>query len=138
MAESDGEDGDGRREGPVEGTGDVSVSWAERVVMLVALGFTAALFSFAVWQALTGATAVPPSANVTDVAGETGNVTYYIVTLHNEGDAGLVSATVDIECPSLSRSVTFENIPSGAYRNATVSCPGDGEPSAAVATWIPE
>ena len=57
MAESDGEDGDGRREGPVEGTGDVSVSWAERVVMLVALGFTAALFSFAVWQALTGATA---------------------------------------------------------------------------------
>ena len=138
MAESDGEDGDGRREGPVEGTGDVSVSWAERVVMLVALGFTAALFSFAVWQALTGATAVPPSANVTDVAGETENVTYYVVTLRNDGDAGLVSATVDVECPSPSRSVTFENIPSGAYRNATVSCPGDGEPSAAVATWIPE
>ena len=130
MAENDGEDGDGRREGPVEGTGDVSVSWAERVVMLVALGFTAALFSFAVWQALTGATAVPPSANVTDVAGGTENVTdvaggtenvtYYVVTLRNDGDAGLVSATVDIECPTTSRSVTFENVPSKARRNATV------------------
>ena len=138
MAESDGEDGDGRREGPVEGTGDVSVSWAERVVMLVALGFTAALFSFAVWQALTGATAVPPSANVTDIADETGNVTYYVVTLRNDGDAGLVSATVDIECPTTSRSVTFENVPSKARRNATVHCPAGGEPSAAVATWIPE
>ena len=138
MAESDGEDGDGRREGPVEGTGDVSVSWAERAVMLVALGFTAALFSFAVWQALTGATAVPPSANVTDVAGGTENATYYVVTLRNDGDAGLVSATVDIECPTTSRSVTFENVPSKARRNVTVHCPAGGEPSAVVATWIPE
>lgn len=117
----------------------VGLSTVEKVVMVVSLTVTVGLFGFAVWQVFAGASMAEPTANVTGVQGEAANVTYYGVSLENEGDAGLVSATVTVDCPEPSRTVTFENVPANGNRNATVSCPANrSAPSAQVVSWIPE
>ncbi|WP_436928007.1 hypothetical protein [Halosimplex amylolyticum] len=145
------EEGDGRSGGgysdaadedDVDGTSgeppeEAAVSTAEQAVMGVALAVTVGLFAFAVWQALAAPAAVDPSANVTSVQGGGENVTYYGVTLRNAGDAGLVSATVGVDCPRPSRQITFENVPANAHRNATVRCPNGTTPTADVVSWIP-
>ncbi|WP_436930870.1 hypothetical protein [Halosimplex halobium] len=117
---------------------EAAVSTMERVVMVVAVALTVGLFGFAVWYAFAGAAAAEPTASVVDERGSGANATYYGVTLRNEGDAGLVSATVSVACPDPRRQVTFENVPANARRNATVGCPpGTGPPSADVVSWIP-
>ncbi|WP_415383485.1 hypothetical protein [Halosimplex sp. TS25] len=131
---ADADDVDGTSGEPPD---EAAVSAAERAVMVVALAVTVGLFAFALWQALAASAAVDPSANVTSVQGATENATYYGVTLRNEGDAGLVSATVAVDCPRPSRQVTFENVPANAHRNATVRCPNGTTPTADVVSWIP-
>lgn len=117
---------------------DAGVSRAEAVVMVLALGVTVALFAFAGWQALAGATTVAPTATVTGAPATAGNGSYYAVTLRNEGDVGLVSVTVSVDCPTPSRTVTFENVPAQSRRNATVRCPPGASPSAEVTSWVAE
>ncbi|ELZ19907.1 hypothetical protein C475_21454 [Halosimplex carlsbadense 2-9-1] len=113
------------------------VSTAERVVMVLALAVTVGLFGFAAWQAYAAGSAADPSASVTGELDIDGNGTYYGVTLRNDGDAGLVSATVGVACPSPTRRVTVENVPANARRNATVRCPDGSSPSAEVVSWVP-
>ncbi|WP_135366511.1 hypothetical protein [Halosimplex halophilum] len=117
---------------------EAAVSTMERVVMVLAVALTVGLFGFAVWSAFAGASAAEPTASVAGERGTSANATYYGVVLRNEGDAGLVSATVSVACPEPRRRVTFENVPANARRNATVGCPaGAGPPSAEVVSWIP-
>ncbi|MFC7142994.1 hypothetical protein ACFQMA_25175 [Halosimplex aquaticum] len=146
--DSDGEGGggggyaDAADEDDVSGTSgeppeEAAVSLAEQAVMVVALAVTLGLLAFAVWQALAGPAAVDPSANITSIEGATGNATFYGVTLRNAGDAGLVSATVGVDCPRPSREITFQNVPANAHRNATVRCPNGTAPTADVVSWVP-
>lgn len=127
--------------GTAESADDTDVKTFELVIVAVAVAFTVALFSFAAWHALAGATDARPTATVTGVAAATGNATYYDVSIRNPGDAGVASATVAVECPDPARTVTFENVPANVYRNATVRCPPGGgasaDATATVVSWIP-
>jgi|GEM_PF-3968506 hypothetical protein len=129
--------GPGRDADADEPPEEAAVSTTERVVMVAAVALTVGLFSFAVWNALAGASAAEPTATVSGERGQRGDATYYGVTLRTEGGTGLVAATVSVTCPDPRRQVTFENVPANAHRNATVSCPEGGEPSAEVVSWIP-
>lgn len=129
--------GDDRESPESEAPEAAQVSTAEWAVMVLALAITVGLFGFAAWQAYVGASAADPSASVTGELDIDGNGTYYGVTLRNDGDAGLVSATVSVACPSPTRRVTVENVPANAHRNATVVCPDGSSPSAEVVTWVP-
>ncbi|WP_436912292.1 hypothetical protein [Halosimplex marinum] len=136
---ADADDSEPRPDADADDTPEeAAVSTVERVVMVLAVALTVGLFGFAVWSAVAGASAAEPTASVVGERGTSANATYYGVVLRNEGDAGLVSATVSVACPEPRRRVTFENVPANARRNATVGCPpGTGPPSAEVVSWVP-
>lgn len=110
----------------------------EKAVMVVSVLFTLSLFGFAIWQSLTGASAVVPTADLTG-SEETSDGVQYTVELRNEGDIGLVSATVEVGCTDPPTTLTFENVPAGGRRVGTVVCPpGTSDPTVSVVTWIQE
>lgn len=116
-----------------------SVAFVEETVMVLSGLFTLALFGFAIWQAVTGAGAVDPSVVVTDSRETADGEVMYEVELRNEGDAGLVAATVHARCESPPIELGFENVPAGGYRRGTVVCPsGTDDPRVLVTTWIQE
>jgi len=110
----------------------------ETAFMVVSVLFTCSLFGFAVWQSLTGAGAAAPTVNVTGAQSVQDGVRYD-VELRNDGDVGLVSATVRVGCVDPPTALTFENVPGGGSRRATVVCPaGTSDPAVAVVTWVEE
>lgn len=115
-----------------------SVPLVEKAVMVTSVLFTLALFGFAVSQTLTGASAAAPTVGVTERE-LTDDGVQYTVELRNEGDVGLVSATVIVRCTDPPTTFTFANVPAGGHRVGTVVCPpGTADPTVSVVTWVQE
>ena len=129
----------GSGDGTGNGGGSDEVSTAEKVVMVVSVGFTALLFGFALWQALTGPGALAPTVSVVGSQQAADGEVVYTVALGNPGDVGLVSATVEAGCADPPTEVTFENVPADGRRVGTVVCPpGTNDPELSVVSWIQE
>lgn len=110
----------------------------EKAVMAVSVLFTLSLFGFAVWQSLTGAGAVAPAVGLTGSEASADGI-QYTVELRNEGDIGLVSATVEVGCTDPPITFTFANVPAGGRRVGTVVCPpGTSDPTVSVVAWVQE
>lgn len=124
-----------------DGGGDpeaATVPLVEKVVMVASVLFTLSLFGFAIWQSLTGASAAAPAVGVTGSEVTTDGV-QYTVELRNEGDVGLVSATVVVRCTDPPTTFTFANVPASGHREGTVVCPpGTADPTVSVVTWVQE
>lgn len=117
---------------------DESVPLFEKVVMVASVLFTLSLFGFAIWHSLTGASAAAPAVGVTESEATVDGV-QYTVELRNEGDVGLVSATVVVRCTDPPTTFTFANVPAGGHREGTVVCPaGTSDPTVSVVTWVQE
>ena len=120
------------------GDGNEDVPFFEKAVMVASVVFTLSLFGFAIWQSLTGASAVVPAADLTG-SEETADGVRYTVELRNRGDTGLVSATVEVRCTDPPTTLTFQNVPAGGRRVGTVVCPpGTSDPAVSVVAWIQE
>lgn len=105
--------------------------------MVLSALLTVAVFTFAVWQAVTAATAAPPSVRV--VGAQSAPIGDLVVTveLANEGDVGLRSATVEVSCVDPPIEVEFLDVPVDGRRTGQVRCPpGTGEPDVSVVSWI--
>lgn len=135
-----GENGDdGSGDGLVAESGSDQVSTAEKVVMVVSVGFTVLLFGFAIWQAVTGPGALAPTVSVQGSQPAPGDDVQFTVQLRNPGDVGLVSVTVEAGCTDPPAEVVFENVPADGRRTGTVVCPsGTTDPQVSVSTWVQE
>lgn len=121
------------------GEGDVeTIPLAEKVAMAASVLFTLSLFGFALWHSFTGAGTAAPTVGVAG-SEETPTGVRYTVELRNPGDVGFVSVTVRAGCTDPPTEVTFENVPAGGRRRATVVCPpGTSDPAVSVLTWMEE
>lgn len=132
-------DGDGGGSNGGDDGGSDDVPAAEKVVMAASVAFTVALFGVAVWYAVTGSGAVAPTVSVVESQPTADGGVAYTVVLHNPGDVGLVSATVEAGCADPPAEVVFENVPASGRRTGTVVCPpGTTDPAVSVSTWIAE
>lgn len=120
-----------------DGGGDRRETRVERLVMAVSVVFTLLLFAYVSWQAVTTPSAAEPSAAVTGTEQLTTGQVAVTVTLRNEQDIGLVSATVVVDCGTPPPEITFEHVPTAGRRIGTVVCPaGTTAPNATVSAWI--
>lgn len=135
----DGQSDDGPSDGGGDDGGSDQVSAAETVVMVASAAFTVALFGFALWHAVAGAGAVPPTAEVVGSQAAPDGGVIYDVQLRNEGDVGLVTVTVSVGCTDPPIEVEFENVPAQGHRSGSVRCPpGTSDPPVTVSTWVRE
>lgn len=132
-----GSDGDGSTGG--DGDASAQVSTAEKVVMVASAPFTVALFGFALWHAVAGVGAVPPTADVVGSQPAPDGGVIYDVQLRNEGDVGLVTVTISVECTQPPAELEFENVPAQGQRSGSVHCPpGTTDPAVTVSHWVRE
>ena len=121
-----------------DGTDDAQpVPPMEKVVMAVSVLFTALLFGFAAWQAVTGPGVAAPEVGVIDQQTAPDGDVVVTVELRNPGDVGLVRATVVARCDDPPIRLLFESVPSGGRRVGTIACPpGTLDPGVSVETWV--
>jgi hypothetical protein len=113
----------------------------EAVIMVASAVLIVAVLGYLVSQALVTPAAPDPTATVDAVeplpAGEEGpGRTRVTVSLDNDGELGLSSVEVVVECGRTERSLTFTQVPARGHRTGTVVCPQGTTPTASVATWI--
>lgn len=121
-----------------DGSQPTSGDRLETVVMVVSALLIVGVTAYLASQALTTPTAPNPTATVGAVepapgAGEDIHVT---VNLDNEGEIGLASVEVMVQCGSVERSLSFTHVPARGHRTGTVVCPAGTTPRASVATWV--
>ena len=129
-------DGDGGRDGG-GGHSDGKQSTVEVAVMVVSILFTAALFTFAGWQMVSGPTTAQPQATVVGTETVANGSVVVTVELRNRQDIGLVSATVGADCSTPPPEVRFEYIPASSNRRGNLVCPpGSETPTVSVSSWV--
>jgi hypothetical protein len=112
----------------------------ERVVAVVSIAFTVLLLSFVLWQGATTGSGAIPTATVERVEspphGDGGPERLRVtVRLENQGEGGIESATVAVECGDARRTVQVTHVPGDGHKTATVTCPVGTTPTAAVESW---
>lgn len=108
---------------------------AARVVMVVSAAFTAAVFGYLLYEAVTAEAGDPYAEVVRTEARPDGLLVE--VRLVNPGGAGMRDAEVEVKCGDPPIAVHFTNVPAEATRTALVLCPPDtqGAPEVGVAWW---
>lgn len=134
--DGDDREGDGGHNGGGESS-DEGPSAVEKVVMAISVGFTIALFTFVLWQALTTPTAVDPTASIVDAQPMSSGDVRVTVRFTNPGDVGVEMAIVEVDCTTPPTDVEFQHVPAEDYQVGQVACPpGTTEPNASVGWWI--
>lgn len=127
----------GRDERSADGGDDAGASWAERLLMVISVAFTLALFAFVIWQGATTPAAGEPTAQVTGTETLPSGDVKVAVDFRNPKDVGLIRATVEVDCDTPPSELQFEHVPAEDRRTGHVICPpGTENPSATVSTWI--
>lgn len=129
--------GGGSDGGGGSGGDEQSPSTAEKVVMVVSVTFTVALFAFAAWQAVSPPAGEAPTADVVGQRTTASGDVVFTVEVANPQDVGLRRATVEAACTSPPTEVGFEMVPAGGTRRGQMVCPpGTATPDVSVASWI--
>lgn len=124
--------------------GDSSESGGDRLedaIMVASALLLVGVLAYLVTQALVAPAAPSPTATVDAVeplasgGNQTGSVRV-TVSLENEGETGLRSVEVLVQCGATERSLVFAHVPARGNRTGTAVCPRGTRPTASVATWI--
>lgn len=111
-------------------------STPQKVVMIISILVTVALFGYLTYQAVTAPATGAPAAEILQVTPLPDGSQKVTVQLTNPGGQGLRQATVEVACGSPPPSITLENIPAESHRVATVVCPpGTSASEASVTSW---
>lgn len=108
---------------------------AETAVTLVSVLAVTALFLYAVVQAATVPATPVLTASILAVR-EEGQDLLVDVELLNLGGVGVRSAEIEVTCREPAPTLTFDHVPAGGRRTATVVCPSADDIEVRVVGWV--
>lgn len=122
-------------------TGSGGGDLLEAAIMIASALLIAGLLGYTVSQAIVTPTAAEPTAGIESVEpfpAENADAERLRVTvsLDNEGETGLSSVEVVVQCGRVERSLLFTHVPARGHTTGTVVCPQGTTPTASVASWI--
>lgn len=131
-----GGQGEGGQQG--QGEGGQQPSTAEKVLTGISVVVTLLLFGYVAWHAVQSPSGAQPQVEVVDTERLANESVLVHVEFANAGDQGLLSATAEVTCAQPPPDVTFENVPAGGVKQATLVCPpGTANPDVDVSAWVP-
>jgi|GEM_PF-2593699 hypothetical protein len=127
----------GDSEGEDDADGPVSAVLVERVVVAASVVLIVTMLGYVLWQAAVTPAVVDPHASVDAVEPMADSDRERVsVVLANDGNVGLASVTVVVDCGDRQHTLEFSHVPGNGEREGTVVCPAGSRPRAFVDTWI--
>lgn len=118
--------------------GGQSPSTAETVLTAISVVVTVLLFGYVAWHAIQPTDSIQPQVEVVETEQLSNGSVLVRVEFVNQGDQGLLSATVEVTCAQPPPDATFENVPAGGVQRAVLVCPpGTESPDVEVSAWVP-